>query len=289
MHPSAFLHQLTSDTLRSPQTGVEYSVSVACGATATTSDPQALLIVLDAPYILGTIVETVRLQEMGGEVVAPIVVGVGTTGDIHAHMVRRLKDFTPPQYNIRRAENGPVGSMLEGLAIRSRRSIGDLLGGAEAFLDFICTDLLRLVSSRYAVNERDLGLFGHSAGAVFCRYALLSRPGYFRRFLMGSLGTGWYGEDLGDLEDAFFTQLSPQDRVSVFQAVGEAELYHRAFGPNLRGGLEAMEKLAMGAPELIDLTQVVIAKETHCSVMAPLAAAGVRTLYGTGLSFMDAL
>lgn len=289
MQPSGFLEHLASDTLKSRQTGAEYSISVACGEADPVSGPQALLIVLDAPYILGTVVETVRLQQMGGEVAAPIVVGIGTSGDIETHALRRLKDFTPPQSDARRAEDGPVGGMLTALATQSRRSIGDLLGGAEAFLEFICTDLMRHVSSQYPVNERDVGLFGHSAGAVFCRYALLRRPGNFRRFLVGSLGTGWYGEDLGELEDAYSTQPNLEGRASIFQAVGERELDHPAFGPSLRGGLEAMERLASGVPEAIDLTQAVIAGETHCSVMAPLAAAGVRTLYGTGSSFMDAL
>ena len=288
MCPQPLLQGVSSVAIKSPQVGGEYVVSVASDIGDSHPKQRPLLIVLDAPYIFCTVVETARLQEMGGEIGCPLIVGIGTAGGIPKHALQRLKDFTPPQSDSHLAGIGPVGGMLSALAKETGRTVGDLLGGAEVFLDFLCDDVLKYITSRYAIDEKDIALFGHSAGAVFCHYTFLRRPEIFRRMIIGSLGTGWYGEDLSELESALLSSTS-QRPLSVFQGVGARELEHAVFGPCLQGGLDAMDKLAIALPDKLNLTQAVLAEETHCSVMAPLAAAGVRTLYGTGASFMDAL
>lgn len=250
---------------------------------------QRVLIVLDSPYVLGTVAESVYIQSMGGEISPPTIVGIGAAGNLEAHADARLFDFTPAASSPTSLRASPVLPMLSARARARGVALEELTGGAGGFLDFICDRLLPRLPDVLGEDVVDIGLLGQSAGAVFSRYALLSGRSPFSKFALGSLGVGWYGEDLRSLEDALVAGSGPRQPIDVFQAVGGAELSHARFGPALQAGLDAMKELARRLPDRIRLTQSVFADETHTSMLACLAAAALRNLYGTPSGFMDSL
>ena len=248
-----------------------------------------LLLVLDAPYLFGTVVETVFIQAVADEIEPPIVAGLAVKGSLTDHATQRVRDYTPAFASKDAVRQSIVWPMIDALRRNTGRDLGDLLGGAQAFREFICERALPAIHAecRYAPDE--IGLLGHSASGVFGHHFLLADENPFSRMILGSVGVGWYGEPDINLEKHLLRHKATTSPIQIFQGVGAEELYHPAFGPTLEAGLGALKKLADTFPDKLQLTQKVFDGETHASVMAPLVAAGVRSHYGAGRSFMDAL
>ncbi len=107
----------------------------------------------------GIAVEVVRLLRLT-EVVPPLlVVGIGyRTTDLGEIFRLRHRDFTP---------------MVDG-------------GGADRFLAFLRNELKPWVGERYNVDPDDATFFGDSRGGLFASAVLLTEPGTFQRYGIGS-------------------------------------------------------------------------------------------------------
>jgi predicted alpha/beta superfamily hydrolase len=107
----------------------------------------------------GTAVEVVRLLRLT-EVVPPLlVVGIGyRTPDLGEIFRLRHRDFTPT---------------VDG-------------GGADRFLAFLRGELKPWLGERYGVDPDDATFFGDSRGGLFASAVLLTEPGTFRRYGIGS-------------------------------------------------------------------------------------------------------
>jgi len=269
----------------------QYEIAVLPAPTGarTNAGAQKVLIVLDSPYVLCTLAESAYVQAMGGEIAPPALVGIGAAGSLEAHADARLLDFTPSAVSPASLRASPVLPLLSARARARGLAVEELIGGASGFLDFICDRLLPCLPEVIGGDVVDVGLVGQSAGAVFGRYALVSGRCPFSKLALGSLGVGWYGEDLREMEDAFVAAGGAHWPIDVFQAVGGAELSHARFGPALQTGLTAMAELARRIPDKIRLTQSVFDGETHTSMLPCLAAAALRTLYRSPTGFMDQL
>jgi len=192
--------------LQSEHVGDEFKIFVGhCGDTPGTPCPT--LYVSDANGMFASAVDTVRFMQLSAHLPPMLVVGIGyRMGGIAGTEVVRARDFTPT--------HDP----------RFQRAFPDhtLLGGADRFLGFIRAELQPWVRARYDVDPGDATFFGHSMGGLFATYALLTEPGTFAKYGIGSPSLWWHDDMMFGYEERYaasHTDLAAR----VFVAVGEYE------------------------------------------------------------------
>ena len=67
----------------------------------------------------------------------------------------------------------------------------DYSGGADKFLAFLEGEVIPFVDATYRTDKGDRCLLGHSYGGLFAIYAMVHRPGLFRRIVAASPSLGW--------------------------------------------------------------------------------------------------
>jgi len=237
----------------------------------------------------GTAVETARVQAMTGTAKPLIVVGVSTDASLAAHNLRRLRDFTPAGIG----EDDPawqaseVGRVLSGMFAKLGLPFAQATGGAAQFQSFLCDTLLPLLCQRFPIDTSDLGLAGHSAGGLFASHALLTGAP-FHKYLMGSFSLEFYGARLPALERDFSARSAPPAR-QIFAAVGGAELDDPLVSAGMQAGQALLGRLAQSAPHVLHVTRHTFADETHGAVFAHLLSSGIRLLWPSGQTYMQAL
>ena len=147
--------------------------------------------------------------------------------------------------------------------------------------------MLPVLQRDYRVDDQELGLFGHSAAGVFCSTVLLSGQSPFRKFIIGTYSTMWYGDTLPQREAAF-ARSNPSQGVQVFYGYGGGEVAD--FGAEtIQDSVKLLERLQTMAPKSIDRLLVWnFEREQHGSVMAAVITSGIHELWGTGTAYMDA-
>lgn len=259
--------------LRASGSGREYQVFVAAPAGEAPPQGYAVIYVLDGNAMFLTAVEAVRAQERRPDCDASaraLVVGIGYPPGADVG-VERTWDLTPvPSRDPRVRAPG---------------------GGADAFLDFIESDLKPAIERDYPVDRGRQALFGHSFGGLFTLYALTARPGAFQTYV-GASASFWYADgDLGRRIERFAEGRDAEDPpLRVLLTAGEyeqipspamrrqpdaariaADLRARAQGDRAR---TAAERLA-AAPGLRAEFQL-IAGEDHGSVIPAAIGRAVR-------------
>jgi len=148
-----------------------------------------------------------------------IAVGIDNGAD-------RLHDMTPK----------PVGSSV------ARFTRG---GGADAFADFILTEVLPRIRRKYRTLPTTV-IVGHSAGGLFDLYAAATHPGAFQGTIALSPAL-WYNDSLParDFADAIAKSTAPQRIFASSGGVDEPDIepttrtfYHRL--DSLRGAMVAV-------------------------------------------------
>jgi hypothetical protein len=189
--------------------GTRYAIQISLPRRyATSTDRFGLLVLLDADYsfaLARNIVE--HLSDRGG-VRELLVVAVAYPSNDYPRTYRlnRTRDYTPI-YSSEGYQDG----------------VQDVSGGGPAFQRFLAEELLPWLESRYRIAPNDRGLVGHSYGALFGAFTLLTRPELFQRYILVSPSL-WYADDyLFKLEEQFaaqHTRLSAQ--VTVVVGSGES-------------------------------------------------------------------
>lgn len=64
-------------------------------------------------------------------------------------------------------------------------------GGADAFLEFIETELKPYIHKKYKVDSKDATIVGSSFGGMLAAHALVTRPEIFNRYIIGSPSLYW--------------------------------------------------------------------------------------------------
>jgi predicted alpha/beta superfamily hydrolase len=156
--------------LRSERVGDEFRIFVGhCGGSEGAA-PVALY-VSDANGLFASAVDMIRLMQLSAHLPSILVIGIGYRMGALAETVGvRARDFTPTS---------------DALIARITPAV-TVMGGAERFLAFIRDELQPWVSSRYRVDINVCAYFGHSLGGLFGTYVLLTDPGTFQRYGIGS-------------------------------------------------------------------------------------------------------
>jgi predicted alpha/beta superfamily hydrolase len=167
------VHYLASKTV-----GDEFKIFVGhCpGGDDDRAQPPAVLYVTDANGMFGTAVDIVRLMQMVRHLPPLLVVGIGyRLGSLGETAEIRARDLTP-------SDDRHFAAPYE---------TPPKMGGADAFLGFIRTELMPWVANRYDIDPADTTYFGDSLGGLFGTYVLLSQPDAFRRYAIGSPSLWW--------------------------------------------------------------------------------------------------
>ena len=134
-----------------------------------------------------------RGPELWGD--SAIVVGLGHAlppGSPEVHdRAARTYDYTPPYHSL-----GPTS---QGLA----------QGGADAFLDFIATQVQPLVAGQLPADMGRQTLVGHSFGGLCVLHTLFTRPTMFQRYVAGSPSLWWEDGRILDTCAAFVARHAP--------------------------------------------------------------------------------
>ncbi|WP_137009976.1 alpha/beta hydrolase [Aquitalea aquatilis] len=159
--------------LQSRSNGVSYRIMVSRPDTPAPAEGYPVLYVLDgnaafpvAAFIARGIAR--RSSETG--LVPPLVVAVAYPQQDDFNYDGRALDYTP----------SPPGKPLAAA-----------YGGAERFFQFLQTELKPLIRSRFPVDPRRQGIFGHSFGGLFVSYICLKYPQAFSTCLASSPSLWW--------------------------------------------------------------------------------------------------
>lgn len=108
-----------------------------------------------------------------------LIVGIGYAGGGVRDLAQRAADYTPP---------------LRGNASEEEQR---QFGQADRFAEFIDSELTTFLESRYTLNRNETAVFGHSFGALFGLYSLLSHR-RFRRHWLVSPSIWWHNRRILD-------------------------------------------------------------------------------------------
>ncbi|HEY5076952.1 MAG TPA: alpha/beta hydrolase-fold protein [Acidimicrobiia bacterium] len=192
--------------LRSEHVGDEFKIFVGhCGHSEAT--PPVVLYVSDANGLFAGAVDLIRLMQLSAHLPPILVVGIGyRVGGIDETHVMRTRDFTPTY-------DDDFARIFPPLTV---------MGGAVRFLAFIRDELQPWVHARYRVDTGGSAFFGHSLGGLFATYVLLTEPGTFRRYAIGSPSLWWHADMIFEYE-AQYARTHDDLPAKVYFAVGEHE------------------------------------------------------------------
>lgn len=249
---------------------------------------------LDGNGEFGTVTETVRMAQFGGELPPAIVVGIGyPVGGMEETLNLRMRDYTPT------SDTGfvRVATAMWGGGPDAQS------GGAEAFLRFIREELKPYIETTFPVDPANATLVGHSFGGLFATYALLHHPDTFQRYVIGSPSIWWQKGVSFEFEKAY-AAANRDLTARVFIAAGALETaaeFRRTaaqFPEPMRQAMVEWER-TVGVPQMVELigpfeqalrgrrypgltlTTHIYPNETHVSVLPGLIARGLRVVFGT--------
>ena len=219
---------------------------------------------LDANGVFGMTTETLRVLDFYGEMRDVIVVGVGYPGaaSFPATMARRTRDYTPTD------EGWYVATYVDAKGIDGYAGEGR----AAAFLTFLSDELMPFVEQRFRTTE-ERSITGYSFGGLFALYALFTRPGLFKRYLVCSPSIWWGGGMIADVEGAYAAAHADLP-AWLWMATGSEE------GDDVTVAMLDLAATLSGReyPSLV-VTASLLAGEEHLSAFPPFISRALRAAF----------
>jgi len=191
--------------LMSKAVGCEYVIQVRLPDSYDKGDARyPVVYVLDGDIVFGLasdVATQLPRRKDGPEV---IVVGVAYGGTVDTWWNTRARDLTPACRNAPAPKEFPNG------------------GGARNFQDFLATELMPYVDSRYRTQPGDRTLVGYSFSGTFAMHILFTQPELFQRYVIISPGLGWDKDQLFETEAEYHARSSRLPAV-VYLAYGDQE------------------------------------------------------------------
>ncbi len=224
------------------------------------SESFPVIYLLDADYSFAITRNVLRHFTDRSQLHDAVIVGIAYPGaeeDMTVYLRNRTHDYTPTK------AAGGYGPEIDALS-----------GGAGDFLKILSDELLPAIDARYHTDPNARMLVGHSYGGLFATYAMLTRPGLFRDYIVVS-PSYWYDDRMmfGLARD----YIAKHDTLTanVFYGVGAYES-----GGAMADDMKAMDALFTGAGlKGYHSTLKVFDGETHNSVFPSAVTRGLRTLF----------
>jgi predicted alpha/beta superfamily hydrolase len=177
-----------------------YSITVGFPLVPFPDKGCPVLYVLDGDWYFGSAVEAVRVYAPGA-----VVVGIGYPKDgphvksvleRHRHIPAYIQD-QPASRTVAYLERFfdltlPASDAILATDLGKTVQIGaGDVGGLEAFLEVIETEIKPRVADRVPIDPSNQAIFGHSLGGLAVLHALFVAPNAFRTFIAAS-PSGWW-------------------------------------------------------------------------------------------------
>jgi predicted alpha/beta superfamily hydrolase len=266
-YPQVTISQTEVRLLSSALVGQDYSLLIAKPEDYDESqNAYPVLYVLDANWHFGLYTQIVRTMQIFQEVPELLIVGIAYPTEIEGDLwALRTRDYTPTEDKVF------VESFTESYKLPMTR-LPQASGGAEKFLSFIQQELMPFVKSNYRIISKAQMLVGWSFGGLFALYSLFQQPNIFSRYLVLSPSIWWDDDIILGYEESFAgnnTQLSAK----LFLSIGDSE------GDTMVSSLHELTGILQKREYRgLELTKVVLAGETHLSVVGSAFTKGIRTL-----------
>lgn len=143
-------------------------------------------------------------------------------------------------------------------------------GNASKFLEFIKTELIPYINSKFKADKNDIVLMGSSYGGLFTLYTLFTESDLFSKYILTSPAFLFANGFIFSYADTFATQHSKLP-VKIFAAIGEYEdvgLFNKYF-----------EKIKSHNYEGIELETKVIANTGHSGNKAEGYSRGLQYVF----------
>lgn len=240
--------------LPDPVSGRQYDIYISAPSSYADNPEKTypLLVLADGGRAFPNLSCDVRTLAQNGAISEePIVVGLSYTAGEDLEDSRR-QDYTP-------VAQGP-----------SER----VYGGAAAYQTYLRTVVLRHVESRYRTDPRRRLFWGHSYGGLLGAHILLTEPGLFQTYLIGSPSFWFADQAIYGFEDAYARRNKHLDATVLFYVGGlETSRHDPARGGNTRdmvAGTQAFaSRLAGRDYRGLKLRSTVIAGKDHLSSVRP--------------------
>jgi predicted alpha/beta superfamily hydrolase len=231
---------------------------------ATRNERFAVIVLLDADFSFALAQDVLRHAADRGLEKEAIVVGIaypGANTDLDIYERTRTRDYTPSH-------------TLEG---GYSPAIQALSGGGPAFLGQLEHEVLPMIDAKYRTDPARRMLVGHSFGALFACYAMVTRPGLFHDYLIVSPSL-WYDNRMMFALGKTFLAAHKTLPANVFYAAGEEE---NASNHPMVDDLRAWSDMfAAAKPDGYTSTLTVFSGDTHESVFPSALVRGIRVLDG---------
>ena len=287
------LQSLTHETIKADSNGIDYDVWTWVPPGYEQNDQTyPLLFVLDGDMFLPAAIDTVALMSSIGEAREAILAGV-TTAPPGNHGIQRTIDYSAvaPTAEIRATPEGAAFNfwlLYEQMAEATGVGFEALFGGTDEFHSFLADQLLPKINASYRIDADEIGVAGHSSGGDFAVDTLLRHETPFSRFIVGSFGTDVLEATLAEREAAFANRFSDKP-LKVFCGYGVAEHTDPFLKAYIERGMALMERLQVARPDDLSIIVRGYEGETHGSVFPHIFSSGYRELWGTGISFVEAV
>lgn len=288
---SEMLHGCLPDTEYlevTAQSGRRYGVWVTTPpGYADSTDPLPLIYVVDGNWTVGLTAPLIVIQADPFLTIGPYIqVTIGYAGEEAAaweHL--RNRDLVPPGEPVSEEMVATVewardtGKMTQEQMEAYLAELSDTQ--ADAFLEFITTEIHPQLQSRLRVSESGHGLFGYSYGGLFALYAWLREAAPFTTFGAGSPGVVSADSQIFNLVEALPERgedsAPPRLHITLneAEALGDIPIY-RGMARNVLAVLEQLH--AKGRSEQVSNKML---RETHvtglqASFLSYLKACHVR-------------
>ncbi|HFC8520326.1 TPA: alpha/beta hydrolase [Neisseria lactamica] len=198
----AILPQVFETEIKSTCTGRIYRIQTATLGEMP-SEGYPVLFVLDGEAFfpaLYNIMQSLMPNPVTRSNAPCLIVGIGyTTGSVR-DLVQRAADYTPPL-----GDNATADEQRQ-------------FGQADRFAAFIDSELTAFLESKYRLDKNETAVFGHSFGALFGLYSLLSHR-RFRRHWLVSPSIWWHNRRILD----FMPSENRLDGIDVCLNIGALE------------------------------------------------------------------
>ncbi|WP_083585647.1 alpha/beta hydrolase [Clostridium kluyveri] len=201
--------------IRSREKKREYRIFIAKPDVESPPSGYPVIYLLDANSVFGTMVEAVRIQSRKPRrtgVVPAVIVGVGYRGDTIFNIERHY-DYTlsVPVSELPPSPDGKTWPQQ---------------GGANAFINFVESELKPMIESKIKIDRNRQTLFGHSLGGIFVLHMLFTKPDTFQTYVAGSPSIHWNKKPILEEEQKFLMSIKSKElscNINIMIAVGELE------------------------------------------------------------------
>ena len=154
-----------------------------------------VIYVLDGKLNFASVHAQVQILSAMRQMPPAFVVGVSYAGDenfFEKDVFRRQGDLTPS-----------AGGQVEADMSAMNGAVGVTLGGAAAFLAFLCDELKPAIEGPYPASRTDTTLLGNSLGGLFPSWVLFHEPTLFQRYVIVSPSWWWNDYEFWAWEAAY--------------------------------------------------------------------------------------